>query len=413
YGERLGEPDELGPLYELLGDVLRRRFGGWRAWVLSGNRALDKRLGLRPASRTVLYNGPIECRLLELPIAGAPPRRPGGPAWRKTDPQVSGFAKRLRKNLRECERWAVRSGTDCYRLYDADVPTFNLAVDRYGGAARVEEYERPAGVDPVAADRRLRSALDAVADVLGIARAEVVLRVRRRLAPGEQHGRYGDRGRLREVRERGLRFLVNLEDYLDTGLFLDDRMLRAWLAERARGSSFLNLFAYTCAATVAAARGGARESVSVDLSRRYLDWGRRNLELNGLDPTRHRTVRADVWSRLGGGSRSRRFDLVFVAPPSRSRSKAMPHEFDLRRDHVEMLARLGGWLARGGTVVFASHQRRFELDVAALPQFTSREITHEVTPPDFARRPRLRAWALEVRQTDPAADDAPVGRLRE
>ncbi len=397
YGERLGESGELGPLYELLGDVARRRFPGWTAWILSGNPALVKRLGLRPRSRHVLYNGPIESRLLEIPIAAMPLASAGGPGWRRPSAEAASLAKRLRRNLRRLRPWARREGLTCYRLYDSDVPQYNLAVDWYDGAARVEESGRPRRIPVADAERRLRDARLIVAEVLGIDAQDVVLRVRRRRAPGEQHERRDDRGGLREVREGDLRFLVNLTDYLDTGLFLDDRLLRRRIRERAQGQDFLNLYAYTCCASVAAAAGGARSTTSVDLSRTYLDWGRRNLALNGLAGPAHDFVRGEILAWLARRGDVRRYGLIFVAPPTHSRSKAMRGDFDVQRDHTRLLTGAARLLLPGGELLFATNLRTFTLDEAGLPGLAARELTAEVTPPDFSNRPRLAAWSFRPR----------------
>jgi 23S rRNA (guanine2445-N2)-methyltransferase / 23S rRNA (guanine2069-N7)-methyltransferase len=397
YGERLGAADELGPLYERLGDVLKRRFPGWTAWILSGNRALDKRVGLRVARRTVLHNGPIECRLLEVPVATARVHSERGPGWRRPSADAVGFENRLRTNRARLEPWAARERLTCYRLYDSDVPEYNLAVDWYDGLVRVEEYERPRSVAPEAAERHLRDALAVVPRVLGVDPSRIVLRVRRRRAKGEQHGRYDDRGQRHEVREGDLRFFVNLTDYLDTGLFLDDRLLRRLIRERARDRDVLNLFAYTGTVTVAAAAGGARSTTSVDLSNTYLAWGRDNLRANGLLDDRHRFVRADAVRWLERGGDRRRYGLVFLAPPTWSRSQGMDRELDIERDHPRLLAQAARLLARGGEIVFTTNRRGFELDERVLQNLTVEEITAAVTPLDFERRPRLRAFVLRAR----------------
>ncbi len=396
YGARLGEEGELGPLYELLGDVLRRRFPGWTAWVLSGNRSLDKRLGLRPAHRIVLHNGPIECRLLEIPVDRTPVAGDRGPGWRKASAEAAGFERRLRANARRLGAWAAREGLTCYRIYDSDVPEYNLAVDWYDGAVRVEEYERPRAVPAEAAERHLRDALLVVPHALGVDPASVVLRVRRRRSEGEQHPRYDDRGKRREVREGGLRFLVNLTDYIDTGLFLDDRLLRRLVHERSRGQDVLNVFAYTCTVTVAAAAGGARSTTSVDLSNPYLAWGRDNLTRNGFTGPEHRLLRVDALRWLARGGDGRRYGLIFLAPPTWSRSSAMCEEFDVQRDHARLLTQTARLLAAGGEIVFTTNLRSFALDERALPSLVAEEITAQVTPPDFERRPRLRAFTLRA-----------------
>ena len=394
YGARLGEAGELGPLYELLGDVLKRRFPGWTAWVLSGNPGLAKRIGLRPASRHVLHNGPIECRLLEIPISATPVAGERGPGWRKPADEARSFATRLARNRERLVPWAERHGLTCYRLYDSDVPEYNLAVDWYDGAVRVEEYAAPRKVETAVAEKRLRDAVLVTADVLGLDPGDVVLRVRAKRAPGEQHERRDDRRQLREVREGDLRFLVNLTDYLDTGLFLDDRLLRRRIGEEARGGHFLNLFSYTCAASVAAAAGGARSTTSVDLSNVYLDWGRRNFEANRLLGPEHRLVRADVLQWIERGGDGKRYDLVFLAPPTHSTSKAMTREFDVQVDHAGLVRECLRLLAPGGRLLFATNRRGFEMDEGIGREGDAREITNEVTPLDFERRPRLRAWEL-------------------
>ncbi len=210
YGERLGEPGELGALYEQLGDVLRHRFVGWTAFVLSGNRALDKRVGLKPARRHVVYNGPIECRFLEIPIADTAPTSDEGPGWRRPSAEADMLANRLRKNRRKLGREAEREGVFAYRVYDADIPEYNVAIDWYDGAVRVEEYHRPkhlrgTGGAAGVADRRLRDAVLVASDAFSVPASDVVVRVRARRGPGEQAERYGDAGVLREVREKDLR----------------------------------------------------------------------------------------------------------------------------------------------------------------------------------------------------------------
>lgn len=396
YGARLGEAAELGPLYETLGDVLKHHFPGWTAWILCGEPRLAKRVGLRPASRHALWNGPIECRLLEVPIGEAPAPDSEGPVWRQPGEEAEALAKKLRKNLRQLRPWAKQAKVFCYRVYDTDMPLYNLAVDWYDGAVRVEEYGRPKKVPEALAEKRLREALIKVAEVFEVEEEKVVLRRRMRRRPGEQHEQRGDRGKLLEVREGDLRFLVNLTDYLDTGLFLDDRRLRARIRKQASGIDFLNLFAYTCTASVAAATGGARSTTSVDLSKTYLDWGRQNFSRNGFragDHGEHRLVREDVMAGLGMPVEER-YDLIFVAPPTMSRSKAMRDDFDVQRDHAWVLQRCAARLRRDGEILFTTNLRDFKLD--ELHGLHVREITREVTSRDFSRRPRLRAWSIKA-----------------
>ena len=397
YGARLGEAGELGPLYEQLGDVFRTRFVGWSAFVLSGNRALDKRIGLRPARRHVVFNGPIECRFLELPIADREVERASGPGWRRPSPEAEMLANRLRKNAKRLSRWARREGVTCFRVYDADIKEYNVAVDLYEGAAVVQEYERPRSIPADVADRHLRDAMLVVPEVLGLDPDEVTLRVRRKRGADGQYERVADERSFRTVHEGGLAFLVNLSDYLDTGLFLDHRHVRAMVRDDAHGKSFLNLFAYTCTATVYAAAGGARATTSVDLSNTYLDWGNRNLAANGLGGPTHELVRADCIEWLA--RTNARYDLILCAPPTWSRSKAMRGgDFDVQRDHASLLNACARHLAPGGKLLFSTPRRAFELDAGALGGLQTEEITRATLPPDFAKEPPAhRAFRITAR----------------
>jgi 23S rRNA (guanine2445-N2)-methyltransferase / 23S rRNA (guanine2069-N7)-methyltransferase len=385
YGERLGQVAELGPLYETLGDVLKRRFPGWTAWVLGGNRALEKRIGLRPASRTVLFNGPIECRLLKIPISTTAPTSARGPGWRRSGDESRGFAKRLRANARRLRGWVAREKLTSYRLYDADIPLYNVAVDWYDGLVRVEEYARPAKISDTDADRRLRDALLVVSEVLEVDRAHVVLRVAREQGPSADPERHGDRGRPRTIREAGLLYRVALEDHPQAGLPLDERLLRRWLLERAEGRDFLNLSAGTCTASVAAAAGGARSTTNVDPSRDSLQVGRANLELNGQLGENHRFVRDEVehFLRRHGNDR-RKFGLVLAAFPG---AEQRPGEFATRA------ARL---LEAGGAMLLVSRTKGYEPFPERERTLSVLELTDELTPLDFAPRPHMRVWRIEL-----------------
>lgn len=399
YGERLGEEAALVPLYARLGEALRTRFAGWRGAVFTGNPQLALRLGLPVEESQTLYNGAIECRLLQLSIpaaaSAAAPRSPGGEA----------FANRLRKNLRHLERWARRAGVESYRLYDADLPDFALAVDLYQRDANrwlhVQEYEAPATIEPQRAEERLREALALLPELLEISPDQVFLKVRRRQRGSAQYQRQGTSGSFYEIREGECRFLVNFTDYLDTGIFLDHRPVRQLIHELAAGRRFLNLFGYTGTATVMAAAGGAVATVTVDLSKTYLDWARRNLALNGFADRAHELVQADCrqWLAREAATRPGRFDLIFLDPPTFSTSKRMEGTFDVQRDHVELIGDAGRLLAPEGNLLFSTNARKFRLDSAALTGFHLEEITRATIPTDFARDPKVhQVWRISRRR---------------
>jgi 23S rRNA (guanine2445-N2)-methyltransferase / 23S rRNA (guanine2069-N7)-methyltransferase len=383
YGERL-EADES--LYEQLGDLLRRRMMGWDAFVLSGNPELAARIGLRAKRKHIVFNGAIECRLLELPIAGDAVKVEA-PAWRRNlDKPTAGagmFENRLRKNYKHWSRWAEREEIHCYRIYDADLPEYAVAIDLYEDAVHVQEYAPPKEIEASIAEARLRDVMRALPEIVG--RSELHLKVRRRQKRGLQYEKVDAAKSEKIVREGGHRFVVNLSDYVDTGLFLDHRRLRSMIGELARGKRFLNLFAYTGTATVYARE--AKSTTSVDLSNTYLDWAQRNFELNQM---KGELIRADVLDYLP--SEKRKFDLIFMAPPTFSNSKGMEGTLDIQRDHAQMITSAMKLLAPEGVLLFSNHFRRFKMD--ELP-FSVENITPKTLPKDFARNPRIHnAWKI-------------------
>ena len=431
YGERLGDEKTLEPLYRELGETLKTHFRGWRASVFTGNPELAFKVGLRALRQYALYNGTLECKLFNFEIAeerffvpheGEPPteaQRKARALFRKAESadlhvgSAEMFANRLRKNLRNLGRWARQNGISCYRLYDADLPEYAVAVDLYQGTrsagsglgpvlgepplwAHVQEYEAPATIDPARAESRLIDVLAAIPAVLEIPPRQVFLKIRRRQKGAAQYEKQADSGRFHEVEEGGLKFWVNFEDYLDTGLFLDHRLTRALIRERAAGGSFLNLFAYTGTATVYAAKGGATATTTVDMSRTYLDWARRNLELNGLHGGRHALLQADCLEWLSEAAHSHgRYDLIFLDPPTFSTSKRMKGTFDVQRDHVELIRKCASLLVPGGLLIFSTNHRKFRLDTSALADFRVEDITRRTIPKDFERNPRIHyCWMI-------------------
>ena len=401
YGERLGDRDELGDLYVQLGDRLKSHFAGWRAALFTGNPEQGKRMGLRAVKTNVFYNGPLECRLLQFRIEpeffvdrNAADRRARAVALdQAVTAGAEGFVNRLRKNLRHLGRWAEREGVSCYRLYDADLPEYAVAVDRYEQWLHVQEYAPPPSVDPARARERLEQVMAALPAVLEIPPEHAFLKVRQQQKGASQYQKQAEQGRFHEVREGPARLLVNFTDYLDTGLFLDHRTTRRLLRELAAGRRFLNLFGYTGAATVHVALGGAAQTTTVDLSATYLDWARRNLELNDIRGPRHELIRADcrqwlIWARD-------RYDLIFLDPPTFSNSKRLEATFDVQRDHIELIRQTLRLLAPDGVLIFSTNSRKFRLDAEALADLRIEDWSRRTLPPDFARNPKIhQCWRL-------------------
>ena len=417
YGERLGDEAALLYLYQHLGERLREACLGWEAGIFTGAPELGKRMGLRSHKQYALWNGALPCKLLlfrvepeqfvtarrEAPAEGArsiggqlverPPAVRAAPALLSEGGQM--FANRLRKNLKQLGKWARQQGIDCYRLYDADMPEYALAVDLYGDWVHVQEYAPPRSIDPEKAQARLLDALAAIPQALEVAPERVVVKRRERQSGTRQYERQGAEGRFFEVGEGGVRLLVNLTDYLDTGLFLDHRPMRLRLQREASGKRFLNLFCYTGAATVHAAKGGARSTTSVDLSKTYLDWARRNLALNGFSE-KHRLVQSDVMAWLEADREQ--YDLIFIDPPTFSNSKRMEGVFDVQRDQVRLLDLAMARLAPGGVLYFSNNFRKFALEPRLAERYAVEEISAETLDEDFRRNPRIhRAWRLRAR----------------
>jgi len=401
YGERLGELPELVQLYAQLGEKAKALFPGWTLAMFTGNPDLGHRLGLRAHKQYALKNGALDAKLLLMEIGSVrpAPQQSGEPSEAGVAPQASStakpavsenaqmFANRLAKNQKRLKKWLKQSGETCYRIYDADMPEYALAVDRYGDRVHVQEYAAPSSINPVQAQKRLFDALEVLPEALGVDPSKIYVKRRERQTGAAQYQKREASGERFEVQEGSARLWVNLRDYLDTGLFLDHRPVRRMLGEMASGKRFLNLFCYTATATVQAALGGASDSVSVDMSNTYLEWARDNFALNKLDPRLHRVVRDDCFRWLE--TANAQFDLIFMDPPTFSNSKKMRDTLDVQRDHPRLVELAMARLAPGGTLVFSNNQRRFKLDEALSERYAVEEITTRTFDPDFQRRTNL------------------------
>jgi 23S rRNA (guanine2445-N2)-methyltransferase / 23S rRNA (guanine2069-N7)-methyltransferase len=403
YGERIGAESGLPALYSELGLTLRDRFQGWQAAILTGNPPLARNLGIYAKRSHRFFNGTIECRLLRFELNAASEQRPAEAVradW-SSRPGALMFANRLRKNLQRLDPWAEREHIDCYRVYDADMPEYAFAIDLYALGARelagpgarhvyVQEYAPPKTVDQESARERRREALAVLPEVLAVPISHVHSRVRKPQKGSEQYEKRDALAERHAVQEGGLKFWVNFRDYLDTGLFLDHRIVRRMLREWAAGADFLNLFCYTGSATVYAAAGGARSTTSVDLSNTYLDWAHENLLLNGFGGSQHELYRADCLQWLEEQEpRGPRFDLIFVDPPTFSNSKRMEGVLDVQRDHVGMIRRSLKLLRPSGRLVFSTNYTRFKLDAEALADLRVEDISARTIPKDFERHARI------------------------
>ncbi len=427
YGARLAASEDLLPT---LGRTLVKHHPetklafivGVPAGEDSDTRALIARLGIPGLKASALNNGALEA----LVLSGATPAAPeakedasgsagGGPApgedplWEKALEAAESFANRIRKNRAHLGRWARKQGVSAYRLYDRDLPEYVLTIDHYGTALAVQTYEAPNTIDPAQAALRQKAALALLPQAAGVKEEALYLRERRRTSPENQYGVASRAQERVQVIEGPAKFWVNLSDYLDTGLYLDSRGIRRAIAEylrilrarRARqgqgGPRFLNLFSYTGTATVQGALGGAEESLSVDLSRTYLNWARDNFELNRLDGARHSLQQADVKAWLTSppaGPWESNFDVILFDAPTFSNSERMAEDLDLQRDHPVLLEAALKRLAPGGVLFFVTHARRFDFTFEAAG-WLAEEKTHLTLDQDCDRgRPPHRCWLI-------------------
>jgi 23S rRNA (guanine2445-N2)-methyltransferase / 23S rRNA (guanine2069-N7)-methyltransferase len=416
YGVRMEDIAAARVAHRELGIVLREHFQGWHAAVFTGTPELGLELGIRARRTHTMWNGAIECRLLRLTVESANFREIGqkrtglaADAQAAAMPGARMFANRLAKNLKRLDSWARDEGVFNVRVYDADMPEYALAIDRYGIAGEagpeewlyVQEYEAPASIDPEAARRRRGEALSVLTEVTGVPGTRIRIRLRRKQSGAGQYRKLESQAVFHMARETGQRFWVNFDDYLDTGLFLDHRITRERLGAQARGGRFLNLFCYTATATVHAAAGGARASTSVDMSRTYLQWARRNLDLNGIAREPHELIQADCREWLDEAvAAHERYDLVFLDPPTFSNSKRMEGVLDVSRDHGVLIELCTQLLNPAGLLVFSTNAQRFKLDAAIGERHAVTDISRATIAVDFERNPRIHR-CFEIR---PKAD---------
>ena len=404
YGERLGTTPALIALYSVFGQRLKQQFAGWNASIFSGEPSLLDCLRLRSHRQFKAKNGPLDCVQKNYQIAERTEQSAVENALEfdrtsSVTPEVAvDFANRLQKNIKKIEKWAKQQGLDAYRLYDADLPEYNLAVDRYADHIVVQEYAAPKNIDENKARQRLLDAVNATLNVTGIETNKLILKVRQKQKGTNQYEKLANKGEYFYVNEYGAKLWVNLTDYLDTGLFLDHRLTRKMLGEMAQGKDFLNLFAYTGSATVHAALGKAKSTTTVDMSNTYLNWAEQNLLLNDIEGKQHKLIQADCLQWLE--KCDRQFDLIFVDPPTFSNSKRMEDSWDVQRDHIKLMTNLKRILRPNSTIVFSNNKRGFKMDFAKLEELglSAVEISHKTLPLDFERNKQIHnCWLVTLK----------------
>ncbi|WP_419852264.1 bifunctional 23S rRNA (guanine(2069)-N(7))-methyltransferase RlmK/23S rRNA (guanine(2445)-N(2))-methyltransferase RlmL [Actinobacillus pleuropneumoniae] len=397
YGERLGTTPALIALYSVFGQRLKQQFSGWNASIFSGEPELLNCLRLRSHRQFKAKNGPLDCLQKNYQISErtAAEQQADELKFEQNAQVAPDFANRLAKNIKKIEKWAKQQGINAYRLYDADLPEYNLAVDRYDDHIVVQEYAAPKNIDEQKARQRLLDAVSATLYVTGVETNKLVLKVRQKQKGTNQYEKLANKGDYFYVTEYGAKLWVNLTDYLDTGLFLDHRLTRKMVGQMAKGKTFLNLFAYTGSATIHAALNGAKSTTTVDMSNTYLNWAEQNLELNNLPIRNNRLFQADCLQWLS--ECRERFELIFVDPPTFSNSKRMEDSWDVQRDHIKLMTQLKRILMADGIIVFSNNKRGFKMDFEGLAELglQAENISHKTLPLDFERNPQIHnCWII-------------------
>lgn len=385
YGERLGDAKQLIPLYQQFGASLHAKFQGWKAAFLTSNPTLAKAVGLRAARQYAIFNGPLECKLYCLDI-NSDNQLKNNASKESFTPGAAMLANRLQKNQQHLQKWAKREQISCYRIYDADLPEYAYAIDLYNDYAILQEYTAPASIAVHKAEKRSLEVIQVVPAALGILPEKLVVKQRKPQKGDAQYQKMAQTRRTMVVQEGRAKLLVNLYDYLDTGLFLDHRPLRLRFAKLAAGTRFLNCFSYTATASVHAALAGA-VTTNVDLSNTYLQWAVDNFRLNQIDLARHQFVPFDCleWLKMCRDQ----FDVIFLDPPSFSNSKRMTDTLDVQRDHVVLIDDAMRLLAKQGILYFSTNFRSFKLAADIYDNYQIKNISAETIDLDFKRNQRI------------------------
>jgi 23S rRNA (guanine2445-N2)-methyltransferase / 23S rRNA (guanine2069-N7)-methyltransferase len=415
YGERLGEVKQLEELYRDLGRMFEQHLPNWSCGIFTGNADLGRKIGWRSHKQYKLLNGAIESQLIQIQTSEdnrfktewmspeellARPER-----WVVAKPERAQMLRnRLLKNKKTIGKWASKQGISCFRIYDADMPEYAFAIDVYQSIEgktylHVQEYAAPKTIDQKSSLERLAEGLITLSETLEVSPESIFLKRRQVQKGSAQYEKDGSRKLKFDVVENGARFEINLGEYLDTGLFLDHRVIREWVQKNSQGKRVLNLFSYTGAVSVHAAIGGATHVNSVDMSQTYLKWAQRNFEINGLKSPNYQFTRANCMEWIvEQGDRPPSYDLIFIDPPSFSNSKRMEGVFDVQRDHVDLIKKSAALLADDGLIIFSNNLRKFKLDAQLLEAFEVNDKTGFSLDKDFERNTKIhQCWFLKKR----------------
>jgi 23S rRNA (guanine2445-N2)-methyltransferase / 23S rRNA (guanine2069-N7)-methyltransferase len=390
YGERLGDLDSLIPTYKAIGRWLKQQIGS-RAALICSEQELMQQTEIRASKRYKFYNGKIACQLycFELEEVNF--------FTREQDPakneRLAPLINRLKKNIAKADKLARRDGLDAVRIYEHDLPEYAFSVDRYLNHYVIYETQAPKHISENKVNQHRRELLTVLQHVTQASKSQILLKTRQKQKGTAQYQKQAKSGQRMVIKEQGLEFYVNLTDYLDTGIFLDHRLIRERIRKLVKGKRFLNLFCYTGAVTVYAAAGQASETTSVDMSNTYLNWAKDNLKLNHLAAKQHQFVKQDCVKWLANNKRP--YDVIFLDPPSFSNSKSMDKHLDIQADHESLIASTMNSLSRDGVLIFSTNRKGFKLSENLSENFQVQDLGQTTISPDFrAHRPPHHCWEI-------------------
>jgi 23S rRNA (guanine2445-N2)-methyltransferase / 23S rRNA (guanine2069-N7)-methyltransferase len=395
YGERIGELPELVENFVLFGQKLKSQFIDWRVAILTANVELLSMLKLSSFKRYKFKNGPLDCQLALYNVDQKQLAKDAVNPQSSFAEEDSDFANRLKKNTKTLKGWLKSNQIDCYRLYDADIPEYNVAIDIYSDYLVIQEYAAPKTIDEQKATKRLQEVLYWAPKVLQVPTDKVILKTRAKQTGKNQYQRVDKSKQSITVNEHGALFKINLWDYLDTGLFLDHRKTRQIVAKKSKNKSLLNLFAYTGSVSVQAALHGASSITTVDMSNTYLNWAQDNFALNKLNGHKYQFIQADCLDWLKKNTTT--FDIIFIDPPTFSNSKRMEDSFDVERDHVALITDALKSLAEGGEIFFTNNKRNFKMDFDAMEALglQAQAMSDVTRDKDFSRNKHIHnSWSI-------------------
>ncbi len=410
YSERLGEFDQVKQLYVDLGNLLKQKFAGWKASVLSPDKRFGHSLGIRASKIYKFNNASIACELLnfELKPENYLKRQQNDQAdqnyKQKLSEQAIQLCNRIEKNRAKLKKYLNKNNISCFRVYDADLPEYNAAIDVYENQLHIQEYKAPKSVDQKIALRRIKEIERVAAGVFQLPLKSVIVKQRRQQKGDWQyqanHSRIDSKDsvtKYQTITENGRKFLVNLTDYLDTGIFLDHRRTRQLVGELSQNKRLLNLFCYTASASVYAATAGASSTTNVDMSNTYLKWAKDNFTENKINLNEHLFLRRDITEWLDEASHlPERYDVIFLDPPTFSNSKKMSEHFDIQRDHCALIEKCTSLLSEKGVLLFSNNFRQFEMQYLSSDKYLVKEITKQTTSQDFSRKNLHRCWRIDA-----------------